>query len=72
MVQLVTLDPLEIKSDHHSANYTSKNFDTWIYTNSTEVTLRYVWNRLGQLKTNRKYSKLVTFLETLARFRDKT
>ena len=41
---------LQIKSDYHSASYSAKNLDTWKYTNSTEVTLRYLAYRLGQLK----------------------
>ena len=43
-------DPLQIKSDYHSASYKAKNLDTWMYTNSTEVTFRYPAWRLGQLK----------------------
>ena len=50
MAQLEIYNPLQIKSDYHSVNYTSKNLDTWMYTNSTEVTLSYGFDRLGQLR----------------------
>ena len=36
-----SMDPLEIKSEYHTANYTTKIHDTWMFTNSTEVTLHY-------------------------------
>ena len=39
---------LQIGSDYHSANYTSKNLDTWIYTNSSEVFLNFKINRLDK------------------------
>ena len=48
--------PLQIKSDYHSTSYRAKNLDTWMYTNSTEVTLSYPAqivgpaDRFGQLK----------------------
>ena len=50
LVQLDTQPslPLQIESGYHSASYTKKNLDTWIYTNSTEVTLNYRYERLGQ------------------------
>ena len=43
LVQLDTYQnfPLKIESDYHSASYISMNLDTWIFTNSTEVTLIY-------------------------------
>ena len=49
-----TFYPLQIKSDYHLASYTAKNLDTWMFTNSTEVTLSYEYDRLGQLSTNKK------------------
>ena len=47
MVQLQTPInyPLQIKSDYHSVSYKTKNLDTWMYTNSTEVTLIYEYDR---------------------------
>ena len=55
LVQLDTYQnfPLKIESDYHSASYISMNLDTWIFTNSTEVTLIYEFERLGQLSTNK-------------------
>ena len=55
MTQLDTdpLHPLRIESDYHSASYTSKNLDTWMYTNSTELTLFYDYKRLGKLRANK-------------------
>ena len=69
MVQLDTYEPLRIESDYHSASYHSKNLDTWMFTNSTEVTLSYEFNRLGRLRTK---INVRWFLQRLARFRDKT
>ena len=43
-----SMDPLEIKSEYHTANYTTKIHDTWMFTNSTEVTLHYNIDRRGQ------------------------
>ena len=43
-------NPIVIKSDYHSANYTRKNLDIWMYTNSTEVILNYNYDRFGQQK----------------------
>ena len=53
MTQLDTdpLHPLRIESDYHSASYISKNLDTWIFTNSTDVTLNYNYQRLDKLNT---------------------
>ena len=39
---------LEIKSEYHTANFTTKIYDTWMFTNSTEVTLHYNIDRRGQ------------------------
>ena len=50
------------------ASYYSKNVDTWIYTNSSEVFLKYDHVRFGQLQAY----KLVTYLATISSFRDKT
>ena len=40
-VNAESMDPLEIKSEYHTANYTTKIHDTWMFTNSTEVTLHH-------------------------------
>ena len=47
------MQPMEIKSDYHSASYHSKNLDTWVYTNSTDVNLTYAYNRLGQIRISK-------------------
>ena len=44
--------PLEIKSEYHTANFTTKIYDTWMFTNSTEVTLHYNIERRGQSLSN--------------------
>ena len=57
LVQLERCLQLQIESDYHSASFTCRNLpylETWIYTNSTEVTLSYVYDRLGQISTNKK------------------
>ena len=52
LIQLDTVQPFQIESDYHSASYLSKNLNTWIFTNRTEIILNYELNRLGQLRTN--------------------
>ena len=35
--------PLVINSDYHSVNHTVKNLDTWMFTNSTQIFLNFVY-----------------------------
>jgi len=45
---------LRIKSDYLGVEESeSKNLDTWMYTNSTEVFLHHDYDRFGQIKTNK-------------------
>ena len=44
---------IEIESDYHSAIYKSKNLNTWVNTNSTEVNLNYFYDRLGQMRISK-------------------
>ena len=59
---------IQMESDYHSASYEfrqSKNLDTWVYTNSTEVTLNYTYKRFGQLKTKYNGKKIVHLIRFL-------
>ena len=57
MAQLVNSwnTQLQIESDYHLASHDFRNLDTWMYTNSTELTLTYLYTRLGQLKISKIY-----------------
>ena len=40
---------LVIESEYHSVTYQQKTVDVWMFTNSTEVSLRYNQTRFGQI-----------------------
>ena len=46
--------PLEIHSKYHNVGYNEKNLDVWMFTNSTQASLRYNLYRFG-LKFDRKW-----------------
>ena len=48
-----------IESEYHTANYSEKIVDTWMFTNSTEVTLDYGLTRLGQTMTSEYHSGII-------------
>ena len=48
-----------IESEYHTANYSEKIVDTWMFTNSTEVTLDYGLTRFGQTMTSVYYFGII-------------
>ena len=51
--------PLVIESEYHTANYSDKIVDTWMFTNSTEVTLDFGMPRFGQTMISVDYFGII-------------